>query len=370
MRIALVGGGTGGHFYPLIAVAEALRAQQPEGLALYYLGPEPYAAAALATHHITFVSCPAGKRRKYRSILNITDSFKVLIGFLVAVWKLFLIYPDVVFSKGGYTSVPVVLAAAFLRIPIVIHESDAVPGSANRLAKRFARYIAVNYDDAATFFPTHKVAKTGIPIRQAFFQAIANPHHVLGIPADRPIVFITGGSSGAERINTVILDSLDELLPLYTVVHQAGAIHAEAVTRTALARGLPQELLERYFVLGHIEGSAMAAAYQAATLVISRAGSTSIAEIALSGKPSIIIPIPEAISHDQRANAYAYARTGAATVIEEENLTDGLLSTEVQRLLGDRGLWEHMVNASRTFTTPDAASTLASTLLAIVAEHQ
>jgi UDP-N-acetylglucosamine--N-acetylmuramyl-(pentapeptide) pyrophosphoryl-undecaprenol N-acetylglucosamine transferase len=369
MRIVLVGGGTGGHFYPLIAVAEALRAHSAENLSLYYFGPEPYAPEALAKLSITYISCPAGKRRKYRSWRNITDSVKLLMGILVATWKLFFIYPDVVFSKGGYTSVPVVLAAAFLRIPIVIHESDAVPGSANRLATRFARYIAINYDDAAAHFPAHKVAKIGIPIRRDFFTSLAQPHAVLGIPNDRPVLFITGGSLGAERINTTILDSLDELLPHYTVVHQAGAGNAEAVTRTALARSLPPELLARYFVLGHVDAAMMAAAYQAAAMVVSRAGSTSIVEIALMGKPSIIIPIPEEVSHDQRTNAYAYARTGAASVIEEKNLTDGLLSTEINRILSDQATYRTMAEAARGFTRSDAASTLASTLMGIAAEH-
>lgn len=367
MRIILVGGGSGGHFYPLVAVAEILK--DTPGASLYYMGPDPYNQEALTTNSIAYVWCPSGKRRKYRSIRNFFDLFSLGLGIVIATYKLFIIYPDVIMSKGSYTSVPVVLAAAFLRIPILIHESDAVPGSANKLAARFARYIAVSYDDTAQFFPPKKVALTGIPIRRTFLSPIDNPHKVLSIPDDRPVLFITGGSLGAERINTLILDSLDELLPHYTIVHQAGSTHQEIVIQTALARGLDASLLERYFVLGHISALEMAAAYEAAALVIARAGSTSIAEISLKGKPSILIPIPEEISHDQRTNAYAYARSGAASVIEEKNLTDGLFTAEIQRILSDQAVTTQMITAAAGFTTTAAASTLATTLTNIAAEH-
>ena len=165
MRIGFVGGGTGGHFYPLIAVAEKLSTSQysPE---LYYFGPSPYDKEALERHDIRFVSCPAGKLRRYFSIQNFLDVFRNFFGVFVAIWKLYLIYPDVIFSKGGYTSVPILTAAKLLRIPIVIHESDAVPGRANKLALKAAQYIGIAYDDAAQFFPPEKTALVGIPMRQ------------------------------------------------------------------------------------------------------------------------------------------------------------------------------------------------------------
>lgn len=371
MRIVLVGGGTGGHFYPLIAIAEELRAQatEREPADLLYFGPEPYNQDSLTKLDITYVRCPAGKQRRYKSVLNFFDTFKVLWGIFIAFQKLFWHYPDVVMSKGGYTSVPVVLAAALLRIPIVIHESDAVPGRANSLAARFARYIAISYDDAARFFPEKKTALTGIPIRRSFFAASPDPFSVLKIPSEKPVIFVTGGSTGAERVNTLILDTLDELLPQYTIIHQAGEKNAVAVKQTALARNLPSEYLNRYFVLGHMPAHYMTAALDAATIIIARAGSTTIFEIALKGKPSIIIPIPEDISHDQRTNAYAYARSGAASVIEERNLTDGLLFAEITRILSNPNEISAMQTAARNFTTPNAAVTLATTLKNIALEH-
>lgn len=369
MRILFVGGGTGGHFYPLIAIAEAIKEADNGTAELLYMGPNAYDQAELDRLNISFVRCPAGKSRRYGSILNFLDVFKTLWGVFVAITKLFVIYPDVVMSKGGYTSVPVILAAAFLRIPIVIHESDAVPGRANKIAARFARYIAISYDEVAPYFPENKIALTGIPIRKVFLQAPENPHQTLGIPADKPLLVVTGGSSGAERINTLILDSLDELLPNFTLLHIVGKNNLVAVQETAKARGLDPALLKHYFVVDSLSGEKMSAALYAAHLAIARAGSTTIFELALTGTPAILIPIPQNISHDQRTNAYAYARTGAASVIEEHNLTDGLLAAEVTRIMQESGVHQTMYEAAVKFTTPHAAATLATTLQGIALEH-
>lgn len=373
MRIVFVGSGTGGHFYPLMAIAEALRAndaQSGTNADLYFIGPEPYDADALAAQRITYVYCPAGKRRVYRSFRNVIDLFKTAYGILVAFVKLLWLYPDAVMSKGGYTSVPVILAAWLLRIPIILHESDAVAGRANLFAARFATYIGIAHADAAEFFAKDKVALIGMPIRRSFFETSQDPYGVLGIPSDRPVLFVTGGSLGAERLNELVLTSLDELLPYYTLVHQAGAAHAERVAQTASSLVADPSLQARYFVLGRMTAEQMSAAQDAAALIVSRAGSGSIFEIALKGKPSILIPIPEDVSRDQRANAYAYARTGAATVMEERNLSDDLLVSEIRRILGDTAAYQSMQTAARNFTRADAADTLAGVLTNIAASHE
>ena len=204
MRILFVGGGSGGHFYPLIAVAEVLK-EQPQKPDLYYMGPNPFDFNLLHTHGIKYVSCPAGKMRLYFSIQNFFDLFRNFFGVFVALYKLFILYPDVVFSKGGYTSVPVLIAARFLRIPVVIHESDAVPGRANQMAKKFAKYVAIAYPEAAQFFDASKTAIVGIPIRAELRTQSPNPFMEIGIPGDLPLIYVTGGSLGAERINNLIL---------------------------------------------------------------------------------------------------------------------------------------------------------------------
>lgn len=373
MRIALVGSGTGGHFYPLIAVAEALRERDVAhgtSTELFFIGPDPYNKNALDSLHINFVRCPAGKRRVYWSPRNMLDLFTTLYGIFVAFGKLLWLYPDAVMSKGGYTSVPVVIAAWLLRIPIVLHESDAVAGRANVFAGRLARYIGIAHDDAAAFFPGDKVALIGMPVRRSFFTVANDPFTTLGVPNDRPLIFVTGGSLGAKRINDLVLNALDELLPLYTILHQTGPTHEQAVREAADALISDPSLKERYFVYGQLSGDQMSAAQSAAALIVSRAGSGSIFEIALKGKPSILIPIPEDVSRDQRTNAYAYAKSGAATVIEEHNLTDDILASEINNILAQRDLYQSMEAAARNFTRTDAADTLADALLAIGAEHE
>ncbi len=373
MRVVFVGAGSGGHFYPLIAIAEALRERDREfntDVELYYMGPEAYNRQALQNLRIKFVYCPAGKVRLYRSFLNFTDKFKILAGIFVAFWKLYLIYPDVIMSKGGYGSVPVVVAGWLLRIPIVIHESDAVPGRANAFAARFARYIGIAHDDVAPHFPKEKVALVGMPIRQAFFSLLPDPHLVIGVPKNKPVILVTGGSLGAERLNNFVLAALPKLLPKYTILHQAGDAHEDKVTDDASALITDKELLLNYFVFGHLEQEKFAAAEQAASLIISRAGSTTIFEIALLGKPSIIIPIPEDVSRDQRSNAYSYARVGGATVIEEKNLSDDILVAEIERILTDSAVYQKMSQAAKAFTVGNGAYALADVLIDIGKEHE
>lgn len=370
-RIVLVGGGSGGHFYPVIATAERLSDMRKQGvnLELYYMGPEPYNQEELNRVAITYVQIPSGKRRKYFSVLNFFDLFKIFFGFFFAIGKLYKLYPDVVFSKGGYTSVPVVLAAWLLRIPIVIHESDTKAGSANKLAAKFARYIAVGFDEAAHYFPESKVALTGIPLRKAFLTPVQNPIAELGLPSERPLLFVTGGSLGAQKINNLILESLDELLPNYTILHQTGTANEEEVRQTSAGLIQNTDLLSHYFVKGNLTGTQMHLAQSAAALIISRAGTGTIFEIASKGKPSIIIPIPEDVSHDQRTNAYAYARSGAASVLEEANLTDGLLTAEITRIMSDTNAYQSMSAAAKQFAGADAAQTIADTLIGIANEH-
>ncbi len=371
-RIVLVGGGSGGHFYPLIATVERLNLYRTQGMEmeLYYFGPHPYDAQALADNGIQFVHCPSGKKRKYFSLLNFLDFFKLIYGFFVAIVKLYFIYPDVVFSKGSYTSVPVTIAAFLLRIPIVIHESDTKPGSANKLAARFARYIAISFDDVAKFFPHDKIALTGIPMRSVFYQEVQNPLQQLGLPTDKPFIFVTGGSLGAERLNNLVLESLDELLPRFTILHQVGEIHEDQIQKTAASLITNLDLLEHYFVKGSLTGYEMNLAMSAASLIISRSGTGTIYEIAHKGKPSILIPIPEAVSHDQKTNAYAYARSGAASVLEEENFTDGLLAAEISRIMENEAIYSSMREAAAAFTTGDAAEKIATTLIGIAEEHE
>jgi len=368
MKIGFVGGGTGGHFYPLIAVAEELNnnVNKPD---LYYFGPSPYSTELLKQHNIRHIYCPAGKLRVYFSFQNFFDIFRSFFGIFVAIWKLYIIYPDVIFSKGGYTSVPILIAARLLCIPVVIHESDAVPGRANKLATNFARYIGIAYDDAAEFFPEDKTALVGIPLRKISTQIIENPFAKLGIPDDKPLIYVTGGSSGAEKVNSLILSSLSELLQHYRIFHQTGEAKLEELRLTAQSLLEGTNLVENYYLEGNISAEMVSSLMSAATVIITRAGSTTLFEIAAHGKPSIIIPIPEDTSRDQRTNAYAYAHGGAAVVLEEDNLTPNLLAGEIRTIINSPERHTSMSKAAKDKYIEGAAGKIANILTSIGNEH-
>lgn len=369
IRILFVGGGSGGHFYPLIATAEALRVVAPSAQ-LSYAGPNPYDTESLERLGISFIKIPSGKQRRYRSFSNILDLFKVFFGCIVAITKLYILYPDVIMSKGSYTSVPIIIAARFLRIPILLHESDAVMGRANKLALTRARDVVINYPELAQNLNHPRIHALGIPTRTILKQPKSSlAHKNLGISIEKSVILIIGGSQGAERINDLVLNSLDELLPFYTIIHQTGAQHLETCVLSAQNLIVDTELRKGYHPFAFMNVELLNDAYHTADIIVSRAGSTSIYEIALHGKPSILIPIPEEVSHDQRTNAYTYARTGAATVIEESNLVPGLLRSEIDRIMQDTGLKNEMSRFAQAFGKTDAAEQISSLILKIAKEH-
>ncbi len=378
MKIVFTGGGTGGHFYPIIAIAEALsdlvREEHLIAPNLFYLAPTPYDEKALFENSIVYVRIPAGKIRRYASFRNITDFFTTVAGTITAILTLFRIYPDVVVSKGGYGSVPVVCAAHLLRIPIIIHESDAKPGRANLLAAPWAAKIAIAFDSAAAYFPKKtqgRIARTGIPIRKALMRIeTEGARQYLGLEQEVPTVVILGGSQGAVKINETVLSTLPELVTLANIIHQTGAANfksVEAVSGVVLANN-PHAA--RYHPFNYLDQMSMQRVAGIADIIISRAGATSIAEIGLWKKPAILIPIPESVSHDQSTNAYAYARTGAAIVLEEDNLTPHIFAAEIKRILSDHELSLRMGKAAEGFTDPDAARILAREVLAIALSHE
>lgn len=374
MRILLTGGGSGGHFYPLIAITEAIdeivvqnNYKRPE---FFYMGPEPYDQKNLNEHGITFVYCPSGKMRRYFSVQNYTDPFKVVVGIFVALYKLFMIYPDVIMSKGSFTSVPIVLAAWFYRIPIVVHESDVKPGRANALGARLAKYVAISYPTAAEFFDPKKTTLTGMPMRSELLaKKPTAPVTTLGVTGERPIISILGGSLGAEAINSIVLQALPELLTKYDIVHQTGAQNLALITAEATELIVDPTLRSRYHPFGFFGVEGMNAALSYSSLIISRAGSGQIFEIAHHGTPSILIPIRAEVSHDQEHNALTYARTGASIVINENNATPHILISEIDRILGDAQLCATMRQAAQGFAPLDAGKTIGALLLDIGFAH-
>ncbi len=369
-RIVLVGGGSGGHFYPLISVAEALL-KKDNTVKLYYMGPDRYDEKTLAKYSISFIYCPSGKQRRYRSILNFLDIFKVLFGTIVAIIKLYQVYPDVILSKGSYTSVPVIFAAAFLRIPVIVHESDTRPGKANALGARVAKAVCISFESVRSYFKNANVVFTGIPMRtELLAPKRAEAEELLGLEKDKPTILVLGGSQGAERVNQLVLNSLNELLPEYNIVHQTGKSGFELTVLSARELIEDDTLLERYRPIAFFDDPVLLNdVYHSATIIVSRAGSTSLYEIAAHGKPSIIIPIPEAVSHDQRSNAYEYAHTGAATVLEETNITDHLLTSEINRIIKNPDIQREMSQKALDFAPSNGGAAIADMALSIAAQH-
>lgn len=374
MKIVFTGGGTGGHFYPIIAVAEAIHRvvdrEKILDLQLYYYSDSPYDKEALFEQGIVYREIPAGKRRLYSSFSNFLDLFKTGYGVLVAIVSLFFLYPDVVFSKGGYASFPVTFAARLLGIPVVVHESDSVPGRANLWAGKFAKRIAVSYDEAAASFPKDRVAVTGQPIREIIREKKPEgAFEYLKLDSTVPVILILGGSLGAETINDAIIEALPELVAKYQIVHQTGTANFKAVKARAEFTLASNPHKDHYIPFAFLNPLAVKMSAGAASLVISRAGST-IFEIAGWGLPSIIIPIPETISRDQKSNAFSYARHGAATVIEQENLSKAVLLEEIERFFTDMPRREHMIQAAKAFASPDAAEKIAQEVVTLAASHE
>lgn len=378
MKVVFTGAG-GGHFYPLIAIAEALTdlvaEQRLVAPKLYYLSDKPNDEQTLFASNLTFIPIPAGRVRRYFSLKNFSDIFVTLRGFFVALGTLFKIYPDVVVSKGSYASVPVVLAARLLRIPIIIHESDAEPGRANILASRYATRIAIAYESSIPYFPIKtrsKIARVGIPIRKQL-RELPDPSEGIahfGLDQSVPTVLILGGSQGSLRINETLVDALAELLPYVNIIHQTGKTHITEVQKrsTVVLAGSPYRA--RYHPVPYLSAQELRMAASAATLVVSRAGATSISEISLWQRPAILIPIPENVSHDQRTNAYAYAHTGAGTVIEEANLTAHLLASEVRRIAEHTDVASTMAAHAVGFANPDAGRIIAEEIIRIGLSHE
>ncbi|HQT83036.1 MAG TPA: glycosyltransferase, partial [Candidatus Paceibacterota bacterium] len=280
MTIAFTGGGSGGHFYPIIAIAEAIndlvREERLVAPKLYYLAPTPFDQNALFENGIVFIPVAAGKMRRYASLRNAADFFVTLGGTITALAALYRLYPDVVFSKGGYGSVPTVLAARLLRIPVIIHESDAKLGRANLLAAPFAQKIAISFESAAAYFPKKvqsKIARTGIPVRKELARMeTEGARQYLGLEKDVPTILIIGGSQGAKKINEAVLTSLPDLVGITNVIHQTGRANFKEVSSVAQVVLAKNPHAARYHPVDYLSVISLQRSAAVADLVVSRAG--------------------------------------------------------------------------------------------------
>lgn len=374
MKILLTGGGSGGHFYPLVAIAERINllARQRKILKvdMYYMSDSPYDEKSLKDNNVSFVHVSTGKLRLYPSIKNFTDIFKVGIGIIEATFKMFFIYPDVVIAKGGHGSFPALVAARLLRIPVMIHESDTHPGRVNLWAGKFAQNILVAFKETEKYFDKTKTVVIGLPIRNEIMH-LPSPDDgakYYNLDTHTPTIFIYAGSLGAEKINNLILESLPELLKKYQIIHQCGKNNFEEVKlRSSII--LENHLNKsNYIIKPFLDAIETRNAAAAASLVVARAGST-LFEIATWQIPAIIIPITHSHGDHQRKNAISFAETGGGIVIEETNALPHLFISKVDEILLHPDIWQKMSKSNIENNKVDAAYEIAHAAILIGEAH-
>ena len=372
MKILFTGGGTGGHILPIVAIAREIKRFYPKKgrVSLNYIGPkDDFGMILLSQEGIKVKSIFAGKIRRYLSFksvfLNLIDILlKTPIGMIQAFFYVFLSTPDLIFSKGGYGSISAVIAGKILQVPIFLHESDVVPGLANRIMDKFVLEIFVSFSSKKTgYFSTKKMLSVGNPIRREILEGSKKKaQELFGLTYEKPVILILGGSQGSERINDMILTILSELLFDFEIIHQTGEknfkdVKAEAEIMVSKTTG------KYYHPFPFLKETEIKQAYSACDLVISRAGSGGIFEIAALGKPSILIPLQEAAQDHQAENAYSYAEKGGAIVIEETNLTPHFFLEKLRYLFSHPDEIKHMQKAAIDFSRPKAAEIIAKYII-------
>ncbi|MFC1644625.1 undecaprenyldiphospho-muramoylpentapeptide beta-N-acetylglucosaminyltransferase [Patescibacteria group bacterium] len=367
MRIVLTGGGTGGHIYPLVAVSREIKNRYGSDVEFLFIGPNgEMEKRAMDEESIKSKKILAGKMRRYFSPGNFTDFFKVPIGIIQSLVLLLVYMPDVVFSKGGYASFPVVFAAWVYRIPILTHESDSIPGLANRIIGKFSNRVAISYPRSRRYFDSSKTLLSGNPIRKQIVSGDAGRViQKLGLAESRPVILVLGGSLGSENVNKAVIKILPELLKYAQVIHQTGEVNYENVIRTAAVEGVKAGR-GGYYPIDFLSSEDMSDSLAVATLVISRAGANSISEIAANSKPAILIPLASAANNHQSMNAFALAEVGGAIVLEESNLGEHILMQKVQKILDEQDFRENLAENIKPFYNPEATSQIVDGIVDLI----
>lgn len=365
MKILFTGGGTAGHILPIIAVVREMR-RLGFDWQFFYIGPrDEFASILLSQEDIKVKTVLAGKIRRYGSWQSVWHNiFDVLIkmplGFLQSFFYLFFLTPDLIFSKGGYGSLASVFSGWILQVPIFLHESDVAPGLANKFVGKLASKIFVSFPITQTeYFPEKKMISVGNPIRKELLTGSKEEAvKLFNLTQEKPVLLILGGSQGAQKINDLILAILPEILVHFELIHQTGEKNINEVKAEAGVVA-SKELGKYYHAISFLKEIELREAYAVADLVISRAGSGSIFEIAASKKPSILIPLAGAAQNHQVKNAYNYFQSRACLVIEETNLTPHFFLEKIKYLLSQPKEIEKMKEGAKSFAKPDAGRTIA-----------
>ncbi len=334
-KIILTGGGTAGHVTPNLALIPALREQ---GWDIGYIGSyKGIEKELIEKEGIPYRGISSGKLRRYFSFKNFTDPFRILKGYFQARGILKRERPDVIFSKGGFVAVPVVLAAKARRIPVIIHESDMTPGLANKLCIPSARKVCCNFPETLKYLPKEKAVLTGSPIRRELLSGspLAG-FKFTGLSSKKPVLLVIGGSLGSVKVNTAIREILPELLKEWQVVHLCGKGNLDASLSG----------LDGYVQYEYISAQ-LKDLFAMSDLMVSRAGANSICELLALRKPNILIPLSAAASRgDQILNAESFRKQGFSEVLQEEELTGEALLSLIKKVHGDRQKYISAMNAA------------------------
>lgn len=346
-KIVLTGGGTAGHVTPNIALLPSLK---EHGYEISYIGSYAGMEKQLIEEQgITYYGISSGKLRRYFDIKNFSDPFKVVKGFSQAVGLLHKLKPDVVFSKGGFVSVPVVLAARFLHIPAIIHESDLTPGLANKIAIPAAYKVCCNFPETIPYLPEDKAVLSGSPIRQELLTGNRiSALELCDFTAEKPVILTVGGSSGSKTLNDALRAVLPNLLKKYQVIHLCGKGNLDS----SLGR------TEGYAQFEYAK-SELRDMFALADIVISRAGANSICELLALRKPNILIPLSASASRgDQILNAKSFEKQGFSYVLEEENLTSDTLLDAVKYVVEHKQSYIDAMSKSKQLDSIDTVISL------------
>ena len=368
MRVLVSGGGTGGHIYPALSVAAQL--QQQYNADILYLGSDDGLETRLVPPTgLRLATIQAGKLNRYLSWRTVTGVMRVPVGMAQAMRLVRQFRPHVAFTSGGYVAVPAGLAARASGAPLLMHQQDVAPNLSNRLLAPLATRVSVAFADSVRYFPANKTLHLGNPIRQAILDVRnVSPQAArtqLGLLPDMPLLLVTGGSQGARHLNQVVCQALPALLQQCQVLQISGdkLFNETQTLAEQYLSGVPEETRQRYKLVAYMNEE-MPVALQAAEIVLGRSGASMLSELAVLGKPAILVPLPPAIGDSpQETNAAMLADKHAAEVILDNNLKPELLIERITDILSSKKRLQEIADAIQKLAKPDATKEIVDTLI-------
>ncbi len=361
MRILLAGESTAGQLAPIVAVYDALKVKTKE---MSVSSPVDFMLISTKSDFLnafirdTDIKHKSIESEKENQKTNLFTSIKSFFEILSCVFDYM---PDVIFVKGGYISLPVAISGKIFRIPVILHESDAIPKDTDKLIGRLATRIALSFPQIEISFDPKKTFVSGSPVSYSVIKADREESRKkFMIDGDKPVLLIMGGSRGAKLINNLIVELLPELLQKYEIIHQCGIGDYEWIKSHVQGMNIP--FLDDYHLFPFLKQS-LANAYAACDLVVSRAGANTVAEIMFVGKPSILIPVSDSASDNQNKNAFYFAEAGATVLVNEKNLKPHLFMETLESLFNDKLKIMEMIKAARQLAHPEAADIVADEII-------